>query len=83
MLTEWVVGYIIGVLVVVIIVVLATILILQARKIAFQATDIFAALEESRDHTEGLWEMDSVNRSLRSIGAVMREARLMLTGGVR
>lgn len=81
MLTEWVVGYSIGLAVVVIVVVLATILILQARKIASQAIDILAALDEAREHTEGLWAVDTVNRSLESSRDAARTARMVLSGG--
>ncbi len=81
MLTEWVIGYVIGVVVVVIVVVLATILILQARKIASQASDIIAALDEARENTAGLWEVDSVNRSLENTRDAARTARMVLSGG--
>ena len=81
MLTAWVIGYIIGVVVVVIIVVIATILILQARKIASQAAGIHAALLEGRDNTMALWEVDNVNRSLNATLAAAKAARLAVTGG--
>lgn len=81
MLTGWVIGYAIGVLVVVIVVVLATILILQARKIAAQAAGAVEALERARDNTQGLWEVDTVNRSLENVRTAARTARIALTGG--
>ena len=79
--TEWLIGYLIGGLVVLIVAVLAIILILQARKIGDQAMDILVALEEGRDNTRGLWDIDEVNRSLDSIRQSAREARVVLSGG--
>lgn len=79
--TDWLIGYIIGVLVVVIVAALALTLIAQARKIGSQAQDILEALRHSRDHTEGLWEVDKVNRSLDEVRTAAREARLIAGGG--
>lgn len=81
MSTGWLIGYIIGAAVVVIVAVLAIILIVQARKIGKQAADILNALERSRDNTAGLWDVDTVNRSLESVRQSARTARLTLTGG--
>lgn len=81
MLTAWVIGYIIGIVVVVSIVVVATILILQARKIASQAANIYQALDEGRANTMALWEVDNVNRSLKATLAATKAARLALIGG--
>ncbi len=77
----WVIGYVVGAVIVVAVAVLAITLILQARKIGKQAADIVDALERARDNTAGLWEVDSVNRSLDSIRAAARAARVALTGG--
>lgn len=79
--TDWLIGYIIGVGVVIIVAVLALILINQARKIGSQAIDILEALRHGRDHTEGLWEVDKVNRSLEKVRAAAREARMLASGG--
>ncbi len=77
----WVIGYVVGALVVVVVAVLAITLILQARKIGRQAGDVIAALERARDNTAGLWEVDTVNRSLENVRAAARAARIALTGG--
>ncbi len=77
----WVIGYVVGALVVVVVAVLALTLILQARKIGEQAADVIAALERARDNTAGLWEVDTVNRSLENVRAAARAARIALTGG--
>ena len=80
-MTGWIIGYVIGVVVVVIVVTLATILIRQARRIAFQASDILSALERGKENTAGLWEVDAINRSLRNIAGAAVAARHALTGG--
>ena len=81
--TEWLIGYLIGGVVVLIVAALAIILILQARKIGDQALDILAALEEGRDNTKGLWDVDGVTRSLEPVRQSAREARIVLSGGDR
>ncbi len=79
--TEWLIGYVIGGSVVLIVAILAVILIIEARKIGDQALEILAALEEGRENTKGLWEIDGVNRSLESVRRSAREARIVLAGG--
>ena len=79
--TDWLIGYIIGIVVVIIVATLALTLIVQARKIGSQAEDILEALRQSRDHTEGLWAVDKVNRSLGEVRSAAREARLLASGG--
>lgn len=83
MSTGWLIGYIIGGAVVVIVAVLALILIAQARRIGSQAGEILAALEAARDNTDGLWEVDTINRSLDDVRATARQARLTVSGGQR
>lgn len=81
MSTDWLIGYIIGVAVVVIVVVLAVTLIAEARKIGHQAQEILDALTEGRDNTEGLWEVDQVNRSLEEVRSSAKAARVFAGGG--
>lgn len=81
MTTGWVIGFAVGGVVVVIVATLAIILILEARKISNQAEEIHAALEAARDNTAGLWEVDSVNRSLRVVRDSAVSARMALTRG--
>lgn len=76
----WLIGYIIGVAVVLVVAVLAITLILQARKIGNQAGLILEALIEARGNTQGLWEVDKVNRSLESVHLSARTARAVLAG---
>lgn len=72
------VGYVVGVTVVLVVAALAITLIVQARKIGSQAEDIHGALERSRDNTEPLWAVDTVNRSLRHIRDAAVTARSVL-----
>ncbi len=77
----WIIGWAIGAVVVVAVVVLLLILIMQARKIGNQAANILAALDESRENTLALWEVDSVNRSLEATRSALRRARIAVAGG--
>lgn len=80
MTTGWLIGYIVGGAVVVVVALLAIILIVQARRIADQASDIVVALERARDNTAPLWAVDTVNRTLRSVRDAAVTAGDVLTG---
>jgi hypothetical protein len=80
-MTGWVIGWIMGGVVVAVVVALLLVLIMSARKIAGQAGDILTALDDSRERTLGLWEVDAVNAHLDSIRSVATTARRVLTGG--
>ncbi len=81
MSTGWIIGWAIGAVVVVAVVALLLILIMKARKIGDQAANILAALDESRENTLALWEVDSVNRSLETTRSALRQARIAVAGG--
>ncbi|MDP3984190.1 MAG: hypothetical protein Q8Q52_04190 [Acidimicrobiia bacterium] len=80
-LTGWIIGWVVGGVVVVIVVALLLVLIVSARKIASQAGDILAALDDSRERTLGLWDVDDVNAHLDSIRSSTAAARRVLSGG--
>lgn len=80
MTTGWLIGYAIGAVVVVLVVVLLLILIWEARKIGDQAVEITRALEETRDNTDGLWEVAEINGRLNSITERLGIARRVLGG---
>lgn len=80
-LTGWYVGYVIASVVIVIVVVLVSIILSLARRIAVQADQITNGLDEARVYTLPLWEVDKVNRGVRSIIESATEARTMLGGG--
>ncbi|HHC09014.1 MAG TPA: hypothetical protein ENK55_09895 [Actinobacteria bacterium] len=65
--TGWMLGYAIGAVVVVVVAVLVVTAIVLANRVVRQAGDIAAALVEAREHTQGLWEVATINRHLESI----------------
>jgi hypothetical protein len=79
-LTGWYVGYIIAGVVITIVVVLVGMILGLARRIGVQAMDITAALDEARINTLPLWDVDKVNRGVRSITRSAAEAREVLGG---
>lgn len=79
-LAGWYVGYAITAVVITIVVVLVGIILGLARRIAVQAMAITAALDEARINTLPLWDVDKVNRGVRSITRSAAEAREVLGG---
>jgi hypothetical protein len=79
-LTGWYVGYIIAAVVITIVVVLVGIILGLARRIAVQAMDITAALDQARINTLPLWDVDKINRGVRSITKSAAQAREVLGG---
>lgn len=68
-LTGWYVGWAIGGVVVLVVVVLVAGILSYARRIADQAQEITAALEDTRENTDPLWAVVDVNRDLeRAVG---------------
>ena len=80
-LTGWYVGYVIASVVIAIVVILVAIILALARRIGVQADQITDALDEARVNTLPLWDVDKLNRSLRSITSSAQEARAVLGGG--
>lgn len=80
-LTGWYVGFVIASVVIAIVVVLVAIILALARRIGVQAYEITNALDEARVHTLPLWDVDKVNRGVRSIIQSAQEARTLLGGG--
>jgi hypothetical protein len=79
----WVLGYLIGAVVVVIVVVALLLMIRGARRTAERAEAILAALNDTRDNTEGLWEVAATVRTAERIVAAAADARISLTPGGR
>jgi anti-sigma-K factor RskA len=79
-LTGWYVGFAIGALAIVLVVALVAMILNLARRIGMQALAITEALEESRDNTAPLWDVEKVNVGLRSIVKSARQAREVLEG---
>ncbi len=80
-LTGWYVGYVIASVVIAIVVILVAIILALARRIGVQADQITSSLDEARVNSLALWDVDKINRSVRSITQSAQEARAMLGGG--
>ncbi len=77
-MTGWVIGWIIGGLVVALVVALLLMMINGAARAGVKAGNILAALEASRDNTDGLWKVDETNQAIRRITKAATAARVHL-----
>jgi Na+-transporting NADH:ubiquinone oxidoreductase subunit NqrF len=80
-LTGWYVGLALGAIIIAVVVVLVAIILGLARRIAVQAKQITAAIDDARVNTLPLWDVDKVNESLRLTAKHAQEARRALGGG--
>lgn len=80
-LTGWWVGYAIGVVVITLVVAEVAAILTLAGRIGKQAAAITEALDDSRVHTLGLWDVEKANKSVRSIIFSAQQARSVLEGG--
>ncbi len=71
----WVLGWAIGLVVVAVVVILLVLMIIGASRAAAKAEAILAALQDARDHTEGLWQLDPTNEVADRIIASATAAR--------
>ncbi len=71
----WIVGWAIGLAATALVVLLVVLLIRGASRAANKAEAITAALAESREHTAGLWEIDTTNRTIVRITEAATAAR--------
>jgi 3-hydroxyisobutyrate dehydrogenase-like beta-hydroxyacid dehydrogenase len=67
--------------VIAIVVILVAAILALARRIGVQADQITNALDEARVATLPLWDVDKINRGVRSITKSAQEARALLGGG--
>ncbi|CAN5202159.1 hypothetical protein BH20ACT3_BH20ACT3_02660 [soil metagenome] len=80
----WVIGLGVGTLIVVVVVVLLLLMIRGATRAAEKAEAILAALHDARDNTEGMWRLDTTNRTAgRIVEAAAKARRHLATGGSR
>jgi len=79
----WILGYTIGVVVVLVVVIVLLLMIRGARLTAERAEAVLAALEDTRDNTEGLWQLGATVSTAERIVAAAADARLSLTPGGR
>ena len=71
----WVIGWVIFLVVVLLVVVLLLLMIKGAKDAAIKAESIVAAFNEAEGHTDGLWNVDNVNRHIVDITSSARAAR--------
>lgn len=80
--TGWVIGWAIGLAAVALVVLLLVLMIRGASRAANKAEAIVAALNDSRDNTAGLWNVDTTNRTIEEITSSARAAREYLESTV-
>ncbi len=79
--TGWAIGLGIGTLIVVVVVVLLLLMIRGATRAAEKAEAILDALLDARDNTEGLWRLDTTNRTAGRIVEAAAKTRRHLAAG--
>ena len=79
----WVVGFAIGTVVVLVVVVVLLLMIRGAQRTAERAEAVLAALHDTRDGTDGLWQVTATVSTAERIVAAAADARLSLTPGGR
>jgi len=79
--TGWYVGLGIGFLIVVVVVILVGMILSQAARIGHQALDGIELMDEARDASLPVWDLQLVNVSITSIWRSAENARQLLTGG--
>jgi len=82
-LTGWYWGFAIAAVLIAVVVILVADILALARKIGTQALDITGALNDSRENTQPLWEVEKVNDSIRGIIKDAQQARIALGGDAR
>lgn len=75
MTAPWVIGLTVGLVLVAVVVVLLVLMIIGASRAAEKAEAILAALQDARDNTEGLWQLDTTNRTATRIVEAATAAR--------
>lgn len=82
-MSGWAIGFAIAAVVVLVVVALLLLMIVSARNVARKAEDILAALQEARDNTQPLWEVQATNATASRIAAAATSAREVLEGEQR
>ncbi len=81
--TGWYVGIGVGFLVVVVVVILVAMILMQASRIGGQALEGIERMDEARESTLAVWEVQKINVSATSIWKSAESARKTLTEGAR
>lgn len=79
----WILGYIIGAVVVVVVVAVLVLMIVGARRTATKAEAIVSALNEARDGTAALWQVQTTVLTAERIVDAAAAARTALAEGAR
>lgn len=79
--TGWYIGIGIGFLIVVVVVILVGMILSQASRIGHQALDGIELMDEARDASLPVWDLQLINVSATSIWRSAEKARQLLTGG--
>ncbi len=77
---QWIIGFSIAGAVVVVVVLLVGTIIYLASQIKKEAVAILAALQEARENTESLWDVETTNAVAEDILEAARTARAALGG---
>lgn len=79
----WILGYLIGAVVVAVVVTVLVLMIVFARRTAEKAEAIVGALQDARDGTAPLWEVQTTVRTAERIVEAASSARTALADGGR
>lgn len=79
----WYIGLAIGFIIVVVVVILVGMILMQASRIGSQALDGIDLMDEARENTLPVWDLQLVNSSATSIWKSAERARKTLTGGTQ
>ncbi len=79
--TGWYVGLGVGFTIVVVVVILVGMILSQASRIGHQALDGIDLMDEARDASLPVWDLQLINGSVTSIWKAAEGARKTLTGG--
>jgi len=77
----WYIGITIGFIIVVVVVILVGMILSQASRIGHQALDGIELMDEARDNSLPVWDLQLINGSITSIWRSAESARKVITGG--
>ncbi len=79
--TGWYIGIGVGFLVVIVVVIIVAIILLQAARIGRQALEGIDLMDEARETTLSVWDIQKINTSSTKIWRSAESARRVLTEG--
>jgi len=81
--TGWYVGIGVGFIVVVVVVILVAMILMQASRIGNQALEGIERMDEARESSLAVWDMQQINASFSAIWRSAERARMILTERAR